>query len=366
MKPVRLVMVGGFLGAGKTTTLIWLARHYLSQGRRVAFVANDQAENLVDTSLFRTVSPAREVAGGCFCCRLEDFLKITERLRLEDRPDLILAEPVGSCTDLVATVVQPLKRLYQNCYQVAPFVVLTDPHRAGRILSGDQFGGFSAKVAYLFQKQLEEADAIAVNKCDLLTPTERQDLMAALQRHFPEKRIFFVSARTGENMDELVRFQEQDGRFGVHVADVDYDIYAAAEAELGWLNVTARLSSRQAFMPDQLLYKLIARIQERLQTAGAEIAHLKGLLHTSAGLSAWQVVHLTGQPQLTRSSAQAVQEAQLVLNARVASDPEVLWQAVKESVERTLTEHQVEIEWQTVERFRPARPVPVMRFAEAI
>jgi len=190
--------------------------------------------------------------------------------------------------------------------------------------------------------------------------------MAALQRHFPEKRIFFVSARTGENMDELVRFQEQDGRFGVHVADVDYDIYAAAEAELGWLNVTARLSSRQAFMPDQLLYKLIARIQERLQTAGAEIAHLKGLLHTSAGLSACQVVHLTGQPQLTRSSAQAVQEAQLVLNARVASDPEVLWQAVKESVERTLTEHQVEIEWQTVERFRPARPVPVMRFPEAI
>ncbi len=366
MKPVRLVMVGGFLGAGKTTTLIWLARHYLGQGRRVAFVANDQAENLVDTSLFRAVSPAREVAGGCFCCRLEDFLNITERLRLEDRPDLILAEPVGSCTDLVATVVQPLKRLYKNCYQVAPFVVLTDPHRAGRILSGDQFGGFSAKVAYLFQKQLEEADAIAVNKCDLLTPAERQDLLTALQHHFPEKRIFFVSARTGENMDELVRFQEQDGRFGVHIADVDYDIYAEAEAELGWLNVTAQLSSHQPFIPDNILLTLITRVHERLRMQKAEIAHLKGVVQTSQELSACQVVHLTGQPQLTRSFPQAVEQAQLILNARVATDPETIWQVVKESVEKTMAERQIGFEWQTVQRFRPARPVPKMRFAEGI
>ncbi|MCS7167674.1 MAG: cobalamin biosynthesis protein P47K, partial [Gemmatales bacterium] len=51
-------MVGGFLGAGKTTTLLGLARHYIQQGRRVALIANDQADHLVDTALFRSLAAA--------------------------------------------------------------------------------------------------------------------------------------------------------------------------------------------------------------------------------------------------------------------------------------------------------------------
>src|SRR5436305_3112138 len=112
-KRLRFVMVGGFLGAGKTTALARLARFYAGRGQRVGLVTNDQAADLVDTTSLRSQGFAvEEVAGACFCCRFDDLVDRVGRLQEGERPDVILAEPVGSCTDLVATVLQPLKNVY--------------------------------------------------------------------------------------------------------------------------------------------------------------------------------------------------------------------------------------------------------------
>src|SRR5258706_11888746 len=86
------------------------------------------------------------------------------------QPDVILAEPVGSCTDLVATVVQPLRDLYGQRFEVAPYPVLFKPSHGLRILRNEADAGFSPKAAYIFRKQLEEADAIVINRVDELDP----------------------------------------------------------------------------------------------------------------------------------------------------------------------------------------------------
>src|SRR6516162_10915262 len=100
MYRMRFVMVGGFLGAGKTTTLARLARFYQQRGQRVGLVTNDQAQDLVDTNSLRSQGFAvEEVPGACFCCRFDDLVGRVEALEASQRPDLILAEPVGSCTD---------------------------------------------------------------------------------------------------------------------------------------------------------------------------------------------------------------------------------------------------------------------------
>src|SRR2546423_11488598 len=104
MSHLRFIMVGGFLGAGKTSTLARLARHYTDRGLKVGLVTNDQAQNLVDTTSLRAQGfRVREVPGACFCCKFDDLVGEVGRLEAGDRPDVILAEPVGSCTDLVAT-----------------------------------------------------------------------------------------------------------------------------------------------------------------------------------------------------------------------------------------------------------------------
>ena len=135
MDRVRFVMIGGFLGAGKTTTLARLAKHYQSRGQKVGIVTNDQAHNLVDTNSLRAQGlTVEEVPGACFCCRFEDLVSKIGSLEAGERPDVILAEPVGSCTDLVATVIQPLKDLYGTRFSVAPYAVLFKPSHGQKIL----------------------------------------------------------------------------------------------------------------------------------------------------------------------------------------------------------------------------------------
>ena len=123
-------MLGGFLGSGKTTTLLRLAQQLQRAGKRVGIITNDQAAGLVDTALmeelnlpvsepkrsgdtptFRPVSIG-EIAGGCFCCRSGSLVEALGKLTAASQPEVFLAEPVGSCTDLVATVSLPLERIY--------------------------------------------------------------------------------------------------------------------------------------------------------------------------------------------------------------------------------------------------------------
>src|SRR6266436_2281947 len=102
MKPV-IAIVGGFLGAGKTTLILKAARVLAERGVRVAAVLNDQGDDLVDTELLRRHGiAADQVGGGCFCCRFPDLMDALDRLAA-DGPEVIFAEAVGSCTDIVAT-----------------------------------------------------------------------------------------------------------------------------------------------------------------------------------------------------------------------------------------------------------------------
>src|SRR5262245_47661611 len=203
-------MVGGFLGAGKTTALARLARYYLGRGQRVGVVTNDQAADLVDTHNLRSQGlPVQEVAGACFCCRFDDLMGKVGCLEQDQRPDVILAEPVGSCTDLVATVVQPLKDLYGARFSVAPYPVLFKPSHGLKILRGEDGSGFSPKAAYIFRKQLEEADAVVINRADELTPAVAEELTRLVAAQYPGVPVLRVSAKTGQGFDALTALLDQ-------------------------------------------------------------------------------------------------------------------------------------------------------------
>ena len=137
-KRARYIMIGGFLGAGKTTTVGRLARHLTDQGLKVGLITNDQAGGLVDTKLLRGQGYAtEEIAGGCFCCRFNTLVDAASKLTSDSKPDVFIAEPVGSCTDLVATVTYPLRRMYGDAFTIAPLSVLVDPIRARRVFGLD-------------------------------------------------------------------------------------------------------------------------------------------------------------------------------------------------------------------------------------
>ena len=362
----RYIMIGGFLGAGKTTSVARLAQQLTDAGLKVGLITNDQGSELVDTAMLRSRGFATEdIPGGCFCCRFNSLVDAADKLTEKTRPDVFIAEPVGSCTDLVATVTYPLRRMYGANFAVAPLSVLVDPIRARRIFGLAEGGKFSDKVLYIYRKQLEEADLIVINKSELLAAPQLAELQAKLAAEFPRAEILAVSARSGAGLPEwFARLAAAEQPGGVSIA-VDYEIYADGEALLGWLNCTAALAATTAFDGNALLQALARRMQELLQADAAEIAHLKMTLSPTEGLGDLAVVNLVRNdfvPELSLELPDAIRQGQLIINCRAEAAPGALLAAVN----LALTEVAARFPGLTVklehsEHFRPGKPQPTHR-----
>ena len=361
------IMVGGFLGAGKTTAMLRLAEHLTQRGQRVGLITNDQSHGLVDTSIVTSKGyPVEEITGGCFCCRFNSLTDAADRLTREARPDVFLAEPVGSCTDLRATVQYPLRRLYGNDYRVAPLSVLVDPTRASRILGLEPGPSFSPKVLYVYEKQLEEADIIVINKSDLLTDSQRDALEQALKARFPQAEIVTVSARTGTNLDDW--FARLSGPLAARPAmEVDYDTYAEGEAMLGWLNATCSVSSSKPFDGNPLLQRLADDVRRRLADAGIETAHFKMTLAPDIGtdIAVLNLVRSDTTPELPHRLSEELTHGELLVNLRAEGDPKDLKTMVTAGISTVAQEMAISLSIDHLEQFRPGRPVPTHRMATA-
>jgi Ni2+-binding GTPase involved in maturation of urease and hydrogenase len=365
MRSVRFIMLGGFLGAGKTTTLARLAQHFTDHGHRVGLVTNDQAQNLVDTNNLRSQGfSVQEVPGACFCCKFDDLVSQMGRLEEDLRPDIILAEPVGSCTDLVATVVQPMRDLYRTRFSVAPYVVLFKPSHGLKILRNEP-GGFSPKAAYIFRKQLEEADAIVINRIDEIEAARLAELRSLLAEQFPGTPVLEMSAKTGQGVNSLIDFLQLEGNFGKKILSIDYDVYAEGEAELGWLNSSIELKATGPVDLDTLLMEVINRLRQAIAGHGGEVAHLKviGLEEGIFGVA--NLVSSSTEPELSLPSRSMVRHADLIVNARVAMDPDILEQEVAAAMAELCTKHGLEASFRQTQSLRPGRPTPTHRYPVA-
>ena len=360
-------MIGGFLGAGKTTSVARLAERLTQQGLRVGLITNDQGTDLVDTAMLRSRGFAtEEISGGCFCCRFHSLVEAAQKLTDATRPDVFIAEPVGSCTDLVATVTYPLRRIYGDHFSIAPLSVLVDPVRAARVFGLEAGGKFSEKVLYIYRKQLEEADLIVINKCESIEAARLEALRAKLAGEFPRATIISVSARTGAGLDEWFSRIEAAEQIARDTMPVDYALYGEGEALLGWLNATLTLRGvRGDFDGNEAIRALAAALQQRLGGISAEVAHLKMTLSPDAGLSDLAVINLVRNdlvPELSQTLGAPIASGQLIINVRAEAPPERLReQLVSALTEVFPTNGAVSAQLEHLEAFQPGQPMPTHR-----
>lgn len=359
----RYFMIGGFLGAGKTTAVATLAQRLVQQGLRVGLITNDQGSELVDTAMLRARGFAtEEIAGGCFCCRFNSLVDAAQKLDDATRPDAFIAEPVGSCTDLVATVTYPLRRIYGDRFQIAPLSVLVDPVRAEQVLGLVPGRKFSDKVLYIWKKQAEEADLLVITKSDLLDEARLARLKIALSEAFPGKEMLSVSVRTGTGVEAWFQRLQTLAPLLRPAMAVDYDLYAEGEALLGWLNATVVIQG-PSFDANVLLKSLAEDLRSRL--GEAEIAHLKMTFNPDAGLGDIAAVSLVRSdfvPELSLTLDGPAESGQLILNLRVEAEPATLRTAVDAAIAALPQRWPgLSARLEHAEQFRPGRPTPTHR-----
>ncbi len=363
---IKFVALSGFLGAGKTTTLVAAAQLLEEQGRTVAVVTNDQGTQLVDTKLARSnLDSVAEVTGGCFCCRFDDLMTVVNQLITTRTADTIIAEAVGSCTDLQATVVRPLRKYYGDQFSVAPLATIVDPQRLRAFARAKARGEPESDLSYLFGKQLAEADIIAINKIDLVSADVREEAAARLAEQYPSATIVRYSAQTRAGLDELLTAWESEASWSGDLT-IDYDRYAAAEAQLAWLNhqFTLRSASAAGFAPLAWAKAALSKLAEVAATDVSSIGHVKLTVDTEAGMTKLSIVGTSAEPSIDAAAEAPAQSGTAIINARVACEPAMLDSAVlaavayADSVAGTSS-----LATADAESFKPGYPRPVHRLA---
>jgi hypothetical protein len=343
-----IVVVGGFLGSGKTT-LILAAAHLLERrGLRSAVVLNDQGVELVDTRYAGMEGvPAREVTGGCFCCRFSALMTEIEALH-EFSPDVIFTEPVGSCTDISATVLGPLKEDFDH-YRIAPFTVLVDPARATALLSDNADPDF----AFLFEKQLQEADVVCMSKADLYPDAPG----------IPGVEAHHISAATGagvaEWLDEILGGTIEPGKT---ILDIDYTRYAEAEAALAWLNLSFIFEPPVPTTPAHAVGPFLDGLDQSLSAAGIQIVHLKVFCNSASGWLKAAICANGEEPKVDgQLDASPASRHELLVNLRAKGDPDLVRRIVTGQL-RELDGNASDIR---LDCFSPSPPKPERRVSRA-
>ena len=350
---VQVIIVAGFLGSGKTTLVTQAAQRLQAQGLRVGVITNDQAGDLVDTAVVQAAQvPVVEVVGGCFCCRFPDLWRAVTTLLDTVAPDVIFAEPVGSCTDLAATLIRPLRAYHASTVSVAPLTVLVDPTR----------DWLAAPLAaqYLHQHQLREAEWVLVSKADLIAPDHAHRVRQRWQTAAPHAPVHLIAAGDGAAVDAWLTQVRATQSAGLVLRDIDYVDYAAAEAALGWLNATMQVRAARPFSMGAWLPAAVLQWAQVCAQHDAWIAHVKMATTSAAGLAKMSLL-ADGMPPHwdVWPSEQMVDQAHVVINARVALPPEQLaavfatWQAALPAWMTVAVTHQ--------EVFAPAPPQPTFR-----
>jgi G3E family GTPase len=155
--PVPILLVCGFLGAGKTSVVNHLLAH--AEGRRIAAVVNDFGAINIDAELIAGASDGVvSLSNGCICCSLEgDLLRVLAALlRRDPRPECIVIETSGVAdpTDIVRNLMDPV------IWREAPLeTVLCVVDAAAPVASLDD---------PLLRSQLRAADVVALSKVDLV------------------------------------------------------------------------------------------------------------------------------------------------------------------------------------------------------
>jgi G3E family GTPase len=181
------IVIGGFLGSGKTTTVINIGKELAERGQTVAIIVNEVGEVGIDGDLISKYGlDTKEITNGCICCTLKLNMKTTiSELYRSYNPDYILVEPSGIAFPNMIKKELELMNFGDNI-RVAPLVTLIDGSRFKEIMK-------SVKVYAL--RQIEDAEVLVINKADLVEPLKLSVLADSVQQLNSGARIITMSAR---------------------------------------------------------------------------------------------------------------------------------------------------------------------------
>lgn len=201
-KTVKIDIVSGFLGAGKTTLINKLLQEaYI--GEKIALLENEFGEIAIDGNLFAGHDIAvKEIANGCICCTLQgNFISGIIELVREYAPDRIIIEPtgIGRLKDIIFACNEAAKET-----DVAVNCIIT-------VVDATMFSIFMEVSGEFYRRQISEGRTIVLSAVQNLEEDDNLDEIIAGIRELNPKALIF--AKPWDKMEglELLQMAEETG-----------------------------------------------------------------------------------------------------------------------------------------------------------
>ena len=190
---MHLLLFSGFLGSGKSTAIIRLAKAVAASGRKAAFVVNEIGEIGIDNQLMRQLGlNVWELVAGCICCTLSgDLIETLEKLDAEYGPDLVIVEASGAADP--ERVLSMLPHYHGTPLSTVRTATLVDPLRLPMLME---------VLTPLITSQIQHADVVIVSKADLATEDEIEFSRKTIGTINPQASIL-ETGREGESHDDV-------------------------------------------------------------------------------------------------------------------------------------------------------------------
>jgi G3E family GTPase len=351
---MKIHLLSGFLGSGKTTAIQQAAQVLIQQGIKTGVITNDQGVKLVDGGLFKNLHiPNREVINGCFCCNYHELDASITSLAETNGTEVIFAESVGSCTDIVATVLKPLLQ-FRPGTQVT--VSIFADVRLLQMILEDKANSFDEAVRYIYLKQLEEAGVIVINKIDLITVQQLSGIKNLIQEKYGGKILLYQNSMDKSSIVQWLQvLDDYAGASSLQSLHINYDIYAKGEAKLAWVDEVIEIFSsdnKALQQAEDLINKIYREVSERQYPIG----HLKFLINNGIKIS----FTAANEPLASIRHTPAV-SATVLINMRVQTEPDELTQLVANAVREVEIQSGCRIIVSSLAAFQPGYPRPAFR-----
>lgn len=338
----KFAVFSGFLGSGKTTTMMALTKHYSQHHGRAAMISNDLGEqSLADNKLAQLAGcNASELTGECICYQTENLVERLDQLFDKDGCELVISDIPGFGVGALDHVYHTLQKRYAGRYSLAPFTVLVEPRTVALLRAGQ--GG---DLEYILNTQLLEADLIVLNKCDLISAEARAITLDWLRENYAAECVA-ISAHTGEGLEALAQALRQ-GSAAMRLPDIGYGgaAFGSAMGKISefYVQYLATVCCDD-FDGNAYLTDMAQQVQAAVGEAGCEIPHLKLLAWEPEGdYGKADLLGVDRPVELTKRFTKPCTELAVMLNASAVCPGDVLDRIMTAAMDSVSRAHNLEL-----------------------